>query len=101
MRSLPHLGAAVGLLCLMIGFAAPFDGLAADAQHALGLALFAVVFWTAQPVPVEYSSLLVLLLLLQHLHLLREHLHLEHLHLKHLHLEHLQLRLLLLMLRLE
>ena len=63
MRSLPHLGAAVGLLCLVVGFAAPFDGLAADAQHALGLALFAVVFWTARPVPVEYSALLVLLLL--------------------------------------
>jgi anion transporter len=51
-------GALVGGLFLLLAVLAPFP-----AHKALCLALFAVVFWTTEPVPLELSSLLVLLLL--------------------------------------
>lgn len=56
-------GLVFGILALLIGLLAPFDGLSPDAQRALGLALFAILFWTTEPVPLEFSSLLLLLLL--------------------------------------
>lgn len=49
------LGALLGLAALGLGFALDFP--------ALGLILFALFFWTAEPVPVELSSFLILLLL--------------------------------------
>jgi len=55
-------GAAVGLFALLLGLAAPLDSLNPEAQRAFGLALFAVVFWTTEPVPVELSSLFLLML---------------------------------------
>ncbi|MFC1525359.1 SLC13 family permease [Candidatus Latescibacterota bacterium] len=57
-------GAAIAaLLCLAVGLVAPFSGVPAAGQRALGIALFAIICWTAQPVPLELSSLVALLLL--------------------------------------
>lgn len=51
---------AGGLLCA--GVLAPLSDFDPSVQRAVGLALFAAVVWTTQPVPIEYSSLAILLL---------------------------------------
>ena len=56
-------GLAVGVAALLIGLSAPFDCLSTPIQQVLGLAVFALIFWTIEPVPIELSSLWVLLLL--------------------------------------
>ena len=56
-------GLVAGVLALLLGLYAPFDFLPSATQHALGIALFALVFWTTEPVPIELSSLWILLLL--------------------------------------
>ena len=48
-----------GALLGLVGLAAGWVG----GAPALGLALFAICWWTAEPVPVDYSSLLILLLI--------------------------------------
>ena len=53
--------AAVGLLGLAVGIATPFDFLPDAAQSALGLIVFAVLFWSSQALPLELTSLLLLL----------------------------------------
>lgn len=50
-------------LLLAAGFLAPPAWLPAPQQRALGITLFALVLWTAQPVPISWTSLAVLLLL--------------------------------------
>lgn len=57
------LGALLGGLALLVGLFGPFEALSPEAQRALGLALFALIFWTTEPVSIELSSLVVLLLL--------------------------------------
>ncbi|MEE2659123.1 MAG: SLC13 family permease [Candidatus Latescibacterota bacterium] len=54
---------AAAVAILTAGLIAPLAVFDEEAQRALGLTLFAVVMWTARPVPVELSSLVVLLLL--------------------------------------
>ena len=54
-------GAAV--LVLAAGFLAPPGWLPAAQQRALGITLFALLLWTAQPVPIAWTSLAVLVLL--------------------------------------
>ena len=56
-------GLAVGVAALLIGFSAPFDCLSIPIQQVFGLAVFAMIFWTIEIVPIELSSLWVLLLL--------------------------------------
>ena len=56
-------GLIVGVAALLIGLSAPFDCLSTPIQQVLGLAVFALIFWTIEPVPIELSSLWVLLLL--------------------------------------
>ena len=60
-----HLKQTVGLVLATLGVSAalllPLD-LDLPARLALGITLFTVFFWTFEPVPVEYTSLLVLLL---------------------------------------
>ena len=48
---------------LVAGLSAPLPGIEPLTQRAVGLALFAAVMWTVQPVPIEYSSLIILVLL--------------------------------------
>ncbi|MCC7265252.1 MAG: hypothetical protein IT369_22325, partial [Candidatus Latescibacteria bacterium] len=48
-----------GALLGLVGLAAGWLG----GAPALGLAVFAICWWTAEPVPVDYSSLLILLLI--------------------------------------
>ena len=50
-------------LLLAAGFLAPLDLLPAAQQRALGIALFSLLLWTAQPVAIAWTSLAVLLLL--------------------------------------
>ncbi len=52
----------LGFAALLLGFWAPFEGLEANVQQALGLVVFAVLFWTFEPIPIELSSLCILLL---------------------------------------
>ena len=54
---------ALALAGVVLGWWAPFSGLSVDAQRALGVTLFALIMWTAQPVSVEVSSFAVLPLL--------------------------------------
>ena len=56
------LSTLAGVACLLAGLLAPLDTVDVEAQRALGLALFAIILWTAEPVPVEYTSLVVLIL---------------------------------------
>lgn len=58
-----HWVGALAALLLAAGFLAPPAWLPAPQQQALGITLFALVLWTAQPVPVSWTSLAVLLLL--------------------------------------
>ena len=53
---------AAAAAVLAAGFLAP-AWLPAPQQRALGVTLFALILWTAQPVPVSWTSLAVLLLL--------------------------------------
>jgi anion transporter len=48
---------------LVVGWLGPFPELSGLQQRALGIALFALILWSAQPIPIEISSLAVLLLL--------------------------------------
>jgi|GEM_PF-448968 len=54
-------GIALGLLLPLILLLYP-GGLDMPARLALALSAFAVLFWTFEPVPIEYTSLLVLVL---------------------------------------
>ena len=56
------LSSSAAILILIIGLAAPFD-IGVLPQQAAGIALFAVLMWTLQPVPIEFSSLIILILL--------------------------------------
>lgn len=58
-----RMAGAAALVLLAVGLAAPLPWLTPPERAALGVTLFALVLWTAQPVPVEVSSLAVLLLL--------------------------------------
>ncbi len=53
----------LALACVVLGWLGPLPGLSPDEQRALGVTLFALILWTAQPVPIEVSSFAVLLLL--------------------------------------
>ncbi|MCY3759894.1 MAG: anion permease, partial [Gemmatimonadetes bacterium] len=53
----------IALVLLGIGLAAPFDLLSPAAQRALGVTVCAVILWTARPIPIELTSLLLLLLI--------------------------------------
>ena len=53
----------LALFFLALGLTAPLDVLHPLAQRALGLALLAIFLWTTEPLPLEYSSLIILLLL--------------------------------------
>ena len=55
------IAAAVGLLGLAVGIVAPFDFIPQSAQGALGLIVFAVLFWSSLALPLELTSLLLLL----------------------------------------
>lgn len=64
----PLTGAGLGaglaaVAALGIGLLAPFEMVSEPEQRALGITLFALILWTAQTVPIELSSLAVLLLL--------------------------------------
>ena len=58
-----RVGLIVGLVALVVGLIAPFDGLPASGQRAVGIAAWILVFWMTEPVRIEYTSLLALLLL--------------------------------------
>ena len=66
------IGLLLGLSGLLVGFWAPFEILPPRIQLVLGLVFFAVIFWTTEPIPLELSSL-VLLLLFPALNLLSFH----------------------------
>ena len=53
----------LALACIVLGWLGPLPGLSPDEQRALSITLFAMILWTAQPVPIEVSSFAVLLLL--------------------------------------
>ncbi len=55
------IAAAVGLLGLAVGIVAPFNFIPQSAQGALGLIVFAVLFWSSLALPLELTSLLLLL----------------------------------------
>ncbi len=54
-------GLCIGLIGLLLGIASPLTNVSPTIQTALGMAVFALAFWTFEPVPIEYSSLLLLL----------------------------------------
>ena len=56
------IGFILGLGSLLLGIWAPFESLEPRIQLVLGLVLFAVIFWTSEPIPLELSSLVLLLL---------------------------------------
>ena len=56
-------GLVAGIAALLIGFSAPFDCFPTPIQQVLGLTVFALIFWTIELVPIELSSLWILLLL--------------------------------------
>lgn len=65
MRSIPRrsaVSAAIGILFLLLGLLAPF-AIDPAIQRALGLTFFALIFWSTEPIPIELSSFLLLLLL--------------------------------------
>lgn len=57
-----QVGLCLGLGGLALGFASPLSTLSPQIQAALGMALFALAFWTFEPVPIEYTSLLLLVI---------------------------------------
>ncbi|MYD07760.1 MAG: hypothetical protein F4X07_12480, partial [Acidimicrobiaceae bacterium] len=56
-------GLLLGTIALLLGFAAPLTVLPSSVQNALGIALFALFFWTTEPVPIALSSVGVLALI--------------------------------------
>lgn len=50
------MGLLLGIAALLLGFAAPFPALPSSVQNALGIALFALFFWTTEPIPIALSS---------------------------------------------
>ena len=56
-------GLLLGITALLLGFAAPLTGLPSPVQNALGIVLFALFFWTTEPVPIALSSVGVLVLI--------------------------------------
>lgn len=57
------LGSLLGIAALLLGLVAPVAALPSPVQNALGIALFALFFWTAQPIPIVLSSAAVLVLI--------------------------------------
>ena len=53
----------LGLCCLALGWLAPFPHFAAPTQLALGVALCTLIWWTAEPFPVAYVALAILVAL--------------------------------------
>ena len=56
-------GLLLGTAALLLGWAAPWAALPGPVQNALGIALFALFFWTTEPIPIGLSSAGVLVLL--------------------------------------
>ena len=56
-------GLLIGISFLALGLVAPFSLLPASSQRALGIALCALILWSTEPVPIEFSSLVLLLLI--------------------------------------
>ena len=56
-------GLLSGIAALLLGWAAPLTALPSPVQNALGIALFALFFWTTEPIPITLSSAGVLVLL--------------------------------------
>ena len=57
------MGLLLGIAALLLGFAAPLTALPSPVQNALGIALFALLFWTTEPIPIALSSVGVLALI--------------------------------------
>ena len=57
------IGSLLGIAALLLGFAAPLTALPSPVQNALGIALFALFFWTTEPIPIALSSAGVLALI--------------------------------------
>ena len=62
MNTVQRIGALTGLVCLVAGLIAPLPQIAPTIQLTLGIALFALCFWTFEPVPIQLSSLFLLVL---------------------------------------
>jgi len=62
MNTVQRIGALIGLVCLVAGLIAPLSHIAPTIQLTLGIALFALCFWTFEPVPIQLSSLFLLAL---------------------------------------
>ena len=62
MNTVQRIGALTGLICLVAGLIAPLTQIAPTIQLTLGIALFALCFWTFEPVPIQLSSLFLLVL---------------------------------------
>ena len=62
MNTVQRIGALTGLVCLVAGVIAPLSQIAPTIQLTLGIALFALCFWTFEPVPIQLSSLFLLVL---------------------------------------
>ncbi len=56
-------GLLLGIAALLLGLAAPLAALPSPVQNALGIALFALLFWTTEPIPIALSSAAVLALI--------------------------------------
>ena len=56
-------GLLLGTAALLLGWAAPWAALPSPVQNALGIAVFALFFWTTEPIPIGLSSAGVLVLL--------------------------------------
>ena len=56
-------GLLLGITALLLGFAAPLTALPSPVQNALGIVLFALFFWTTEPIPIALSSVGVLALI--------------------------------------
>lgn len=62
MNTVQRIGFIAGLIVLLLGFIAPFPQIPPSIQHTLGIAFFAICFWTCEPVPIQLSSLFLLVL---------------------------------------
>ena len=58
-RYYPAIYTILGISFLILGLLAPFD-FSHPIQRVLGIAFFALIFWTAEPIPIELTSILVL-----------------------------------------
>lgn len=56
-------GLLLGTAALLLGWAAPWAALPSPVQNALGIAAFALFFWTTEPIPIGLSSAGVLVLI--------------------------------------